>query len=53
MPRQHIGVIRDYANYFCISVYTMTKANDKVLYLFVDSLESEESIHSPNIALPH
>lgn len=53
MPRQHIGVIRDYANYLCISVYTVTKANDKVLYVFVDSLESEESIHSPSSAFSH
>lgn len=53
MPRQQIGVVRDYANYICISVYTDTKANDKILYLFVDSLESEESIHSRSSALSH
>lgn len=40
MPRQRNGVVRDYANYICISVYTTTnpKPNYEVLYLFGDSL---------------
>lgn len=43
MSRQHISVVRDDANYFCISVYPVTTENDKILHLFVEGLKVKKA----------